>query len=152
MSDKLRKQIETELLLLRQLLSVHQPLVEKCAGGVAPTVIETSALAAMLHSFYTGMENIFKRVTIAEDRDLPRGSDTHRELLDLMSKPGVNRPAVISSQLHEQLKEYLRFRHRFRHCYSYLMEWTKMSALVLSCPTVMASIEKELGLFLQRLG
>jgi hypothetical protein len=64
--DKLRKQIAVERQQLHRLLATHRPILEKCAAR-PPSEIELSALAAMLHSFYNGTENIFKR--IAEEID-----------------------------------------------------------------------------------
>ena len=52
-----------------------------------PDDIELSALAAMLHSFYNGIENIFKRVTAELDDRLPGGEFWHRELMDCMTMP-----------------------------------------------------------------
>jgi hypothetical protein len=54
-------------------------LLEKCAVS-PPNDIELSALAAMLHSFYNGMENIFKRVTLELGDRMPGGESWHKEL------------------------------------------------------------------------
>jgi hypothetical protein len=73
--DKLRKQVAVELEQLKHLLEVHRSLLTKCITDT-PDPIEVSALAAMLHSFYTGVENIFKRIAVslrwctAERRDV----------------------------------------------------------------------------------
>jgi hypothetical protein len=48
------------------------PLLAQCRN-TAPTEIELSALAALLHSFYTGVENIFKRVTVELDGEPVHG-------------------------------------------------------------------------------
>lgn len=61
----------------------------------------------MLHSFYTGVENIFKRIAVEIDNNLPGGAFWHSELLDLMMQPGASRPPVISVDLRARLKEYL---------------------------------------------
>jgi hypothetical protein len=57
-----------------------QPLLSKCRETV-PTDIELSALAAVLHSFYTGVENIFKRLAVEVDGQPPQGEAWHRDLL-----------------------------------------------------------------------
>ena len=59
--DKFRKQQATEREQLQRLLFGIQRLLTQCRD-TPPTEIELSALAATLHSFYTGVENIFKRV------------------------------------------------------------------------------------------
>lgn len=96
MSDKLHKQIAVELQQLNRLLEVHQPLLDKCTNE-APNEIEISALAAMLHSFYTGIENIFKRIALESGEALPAGEAWHRSLLDLITCPSSMRAAVIST-------------------------------------------------------
>ena len=64
MWNRLSKQTAVELEQLDRLIETHRPLLTKCASET-PSNIELSALAAMLHSFYTGIENIFKRVAVA---------------------------------------------------------------------------------------
>jgi len=54
---KLKKQIHLELEQLDLLLKRYRNLIEKCRTE-APTEIEIDALATLLHSFYTGVENI----------------------------------------------------------------------------------------------
>jgi hypothetical protein len=76
--DKFRKQQAAEREQLHRLLSRIQPLLTKCRD-TAPTEIELSALAATLHSFYTGVENIFKRVAFELDGEPVRGDVWHRK-------------------------------------------------------------------------
>jgi hypothetical protein len=61
--DSLQEQVTVERDQLHRLLDVHHSLLEKCAA-MPPNEVELSALAAMLHSFYNGIENIFKRTTL----------------------------------------------------------------------------------------
>ena len=104
MWDRLRKQIEVEIEQLQRLLATHVPLLEQ-SKEAAPTEIELSALAAMLHSFYTGIENIFKRVALEVDKTVPRGEFWHRELLERVSHRSQFRPPVISPGLKEKLRD-----------------------------------------------
>jgi len=147
-SDKLRKQIAIELQQLNHLLDVHRPLLDQCTSE-APSEIEISALAAMLHSFYTGIENILKRIMLESGEALPSGEAWHRELLDAMTKPGSARAAVISILLRDRLRDYLRFRHVFRQAYSFNLRWDKMTTLVLGCAETLRLLEAELGDWLQ---
>ena len=128
--DKFRKQQAAEREQLTRLLATMRPLLSQCAE-TAPTDIELSALAAALHSFYTGVENIFKRVAVELDGQPPQGDSWHRDLLLRMKAPGPDRPALLSAELHDTLLDYLRFRHVFRNAYSFDLDWQKLSPLVL---------------------
>lgn len=147
MWDRLRKQISVELDQLNRLLEMHSTLLVKCVDTV-PDDIERSALAAMLHSFYTGIENVFKRITVELGDTLPRGEFWHRELLDAMTCPGTRRKAVISGSLRDLLREYLGFRHVFRQAYYFQLRWERMASLVLGCEKALRSLETELNAFL----
>jgi hypothetical protein len=72
MSAKLAAFVDVELAQLHQLLAEHRPLLLKVRDQV-PDSIERSAVAAMLHSFYTGIENLLKRIAIECEGGLPLG-------------------------------------------------------------------------------
>ena len=146
--DKFRKQQAAEREQLQRLLSGIQPLLLKCRDA-APTEIELSALAATLHSFYTGVENIFKRIAVELDGEPVHGDAWHRELLLRMKTPNTRRPALLSEELHDTLNEYLRFRHVFRNAYSFDLDWQKMSPLVLRLEETFQRLENALNAFLK---
>ncbi len=146
--DKFRKQQATEREQLQRLLMGMNRLLAKCRD-TAPTEIELSALAATLHSFYTGTENIFKRVAVELDGEPLRGDAWHRELLRRMKTPTAHRPALLSEELHDSLNEYLRFRHVFRNAYSFDLDWRKMSPLALAFGETFTKLEKALDDFLK---
>lgn len=148
MWPKLAKQINVEREQLRRLIAIHSKLLVNCASQI-PNDIELSALAALLHSFYTGVENIFKRVAVELDGKTPRGEAWHRQLLDVMAASTRVRGALISESLRDTLSEYLAFRHVFRQAYSFDLRWEKMSALVLNCEATFRLLETELEAFLQ---
>jgi hypothetical protein len=147
-SDRFRKQQATEREQLQRLLFGIHGLLTKCRD-TAPTEIELSALAATLHSFYTGVENIFKRVSVELDGEPVRGDSWHRELLMRMKTPTARRPALLSEELHDTLNEYLRFRHVFRNAYSFDLDWRKMSPLVLRLEETFQRLESELNAFVK---
>ena len=146
---KFRKQQATEREQLQRLLSGIHPVLTKC-HDTAPTEIELSALAATLHSFYTGAENIFKRVAAELDGEPVRGEAWHRELLLRMKTPTARRPALLSEELHDTLNEYLRFRHVFRSAYSFDLDWQKMAPLVLRLEETFQKLENALDDFLNK--
>ena len=148
MWNELDKQVRVERQQLRQLLETHRPLLHKCSG-MEPDAIELSALAAMLHAFYTGIENIFKRIEVELGEELPRGDGWHRQLLGAMTRHGRSRPPVISPSLEEALRDYLSFRHVFRQAYTFQLKWARMSRLVLECDATLGRLERELDAFLK---
>lgn len=150
MSDRLKKQIAVELEQLRTLLEAHSSLLKKCEEE-EPNIIELSALAAMLHSFYSGIENIFKRAAKEMDGGEPKGEAWHRQLLDAMAAASPKRPSIISPSLRETLKGYLDFRHLFRHSYVFNMQWAKMEELVRSCEDTLEKFGLELDEFMKKL-
>lgn len=144
--DKFRKQQAAEREQLTRLLATMQPLLSQCRE-TAPTDIELSALAAALHSFYTGVENIFKRVAVELDGQPPQGDSWHRDVLLRMKTTGTNRPALLSIELHDTLLDYLRFRHVFRNAYSFDLDWQKLSPLVLQLEDTFRRLEAALDKF-----
>lgn len=66
MWDELASQIEFECGQLQKLFDLFRPVVDRCAQGV-PGRFEVAALGAMLHSFYGGVENVFKRISLEVD-------------------------------------------------------------------------------------
>lgn len=149
MWDKLRKQVAVEREQLQGLLESYRPLLEKCAT-TPPSDIELSALAAMLHSFYNGVENIFKRVAVELGDPLPGGESWHQELLVAMAQATRHRKPVISLGLRGRLREYMEFRHFFRHAYIFSLRWDRMKGLVLGCDDGLRQLGAELDSFLRK--
>ena len=128
----------------------YRPLLARLAAR-EPDIIERSALASMLHSFYTGVENIFKRIAIASDGGLPGGHNWHRDLLASMAQPGARRPAALSLAARLALRPYLDFRHVFRHGYGFDLQWDKMARLVRGCEETWRLVQRELAEFMAAL-
>jgi hypothetical protein len=143
---ELKKQVETERSQLHRILETHRGLLERCRE-IQPTADELAALAAILHAFYNGVENIFKRIAVALDGGAPQGEFWHSELIERMATPSKKRPALLSDALNERLQEYLDFRHVFRHAYTFDLKWAKMKHLAVECVAVLQKLEKELETF-----
>jgi hypothetical protein len=144
-----RRQAELELLQLQQLLKAHAALIDKCRR-IPPDQIECSALAAMLHSFYTGVENILKRAAREIDRQPIEGGSWHRQLLQQMTIATPLRPALISDGMVALLQAYLGFRHFFRNAYTHTFDWAEMRDLVTGCESTLQRFAGELAAFLDK--
>jgi hypothetical protein len=143
LSDRLTKQISTELQQLDLLLLTYRDLLRKVMDS-DPDLIERAALAALLHSFYNGVENILRRIALESDGPQLRGESWHAELLDAMSSQVAGRSSVIPRPLRERLQEYLEFRHFFRSSYSFQLQWDKMRPLVLGLEQTVADLKNSL--------
>ena len=93
--------------------------------------ILSDSLAMCIHSFYTGIERIFKAIIREVDGVNSSGPEWHRNLLSAMSVecPGV-RPAVISEDTFRSLDDYRAFRHLFRNIYTYRIEPKRIFELI----------------------
>jgi len=148
-SDRLRKQIEVERAELSALIETHRDLIDKCRVE-DPTPVELSALAAILHSFYGGIENVLKRIALEADGSMPTGESWHRRLLEQMARSEGERVPVISVALQEDLEAFLRFRHFFRHGYVLRLKWSPMKDLVLACETMLHRFFDEIDRFMEQ--
>lgn len=146
MWPEVEEQVTVERAQIDQLFVAYQTTINKSRKD-EPNFIEISALATMLHSFYTGIENIFKRIALEIDGNIPSGISSHSDLLVQMSRPMGNRPAVISETIQVRLSAYLSFRHVFRHAYSFHLEWAKMRDLVIQSQATWQQLQTELDQF-----
>jgi hypothetical protein len=146
--DDLRGEIESQRRELVLLMETFRPLLARFTERDADP-FEASAAASFLHSFYTGIETVLKRIAMSMGNPMTKSETWHRDLLDSMSRSAGGRPAVISSPLRNKLKEYLGFRHMYRQAYSHRMKWERMKPLALESEAVFRQFECELGAFLE---
>ena len=133
-----------------QLLTAYADLLERVQQRT-PDLVEVTAIASVLHSFYNGLENIFLSIAKGLDQQVPTGSQWHRDLLVQMSQQTANRGGVISAELARKLADYLGFRHFHRHSYSFFLEWGELKKLVTPLQEVWAQVKEELYKFLESL-
>jgi len=149
-SEMIRDDIRTEFELLNHLLATHRTLLQKHYSP-EPDAAELSALAAVLHSFYTGLESLLKRIVVHMDGQRPEGPAWHSELLEAVAHPTDRRSAVISLAMRDRLRGYLGFRHVFRHGYLFQLRWHLMAPLVAECEDTLRRVEAELRRFVEGL-
>jgi hypothetical protein len=101
--------------------------------------LEIAGVAAMLHNFYNGIENVLKQVFHQREIPVPRGESWHRDLLLLAAQAHL-----LSEVLVNDLKPYLAFRHFFSHGYALDLVPQRMEPLVRSARSVFGRVKGEL--------
>jgi hypothetical protein len=150
LADNVVSPVTFEIGQIDQLLAVYADLADRVQQR-PPDLVEITAIASVLHSFYNGLEHIFLSIAKGLDQQVPTGDQWHRDLLIHMTRETANRGSVISTALARKLADYLGFRHFYRHSYSFFLEWDKLQGLVMSLREVWAQVKEDLRIFLRRL-
>jgi len=146
----LRAELYSELDELKKL---HQDFQEYTSEHQSPySWDELRVLAGLLHDFYNGVENIFKRVINRIDHypEILQGEDSHHAILKYMTQDVENiRPAFLSEDICDKLEEYLRFRHLVRHAYGHRYKEERMKPLIDNYPQVFSAFLQEVENFIE---
>lgn len=151
MSDRLRKPVNAALQELHGTVHALDELIDRLEAGHEPTNIELYALAYMLETFYTWVENVLKCIARALDEPLPSGMAWHKKLLRQMACPGKERPAVLSESLHHDLSRLRSFRHRSRNLSLEFVAWNLVKPLALAAPDTLAQFDEAITHFLDQM-
>ena len=149
LTEKLVKGIKFELDEIENLFDLYRE--ELFELNREPNLIELTAMASVLHSFYCGIERIFILIAKNIDKNVPYDINWHKTLLSKMTTPNEFRGIVISENTKNELSEYLAFRHFYRHSYSTRLKWEELKKLVLPIQENWGKIRSEIFSFIRKL-
>lgn len=101
--------------------------------------LELAGIAALVHSFYNGIENILKQAVREKGCQLPQGQTWHRDLIQLALSKNI-----ISKSTGESLKPYLAFRHFFSHAYAFEIYAERIIPLVEGANEVLKCLQSDI--------
>ncbi len=124
--DELRSEINIELeaiaATLQELVSLYSDV-----KGKEPTVREITAAASFMAQFYSGIENILKRISRFHSVPVLIGETWHIELFRSFCSPSHKKlPVLFDESLALSLSPYRKFRHVVFHGYGFQLDWDRM--------------------------
>jgi hypothetical protein len=111
---------------------------------------EQTAAAAFLAQFYSGLENILKRIAHYHKIPLPTGETWHVELFQRFCSPAYpGLPRLFDERLASTLAPYRRFRHVAFHSYGFQLDWRRMAEGIAGVESVSTQIKTVLAEYIQ---
>ncbi len=92
-----------------------------------PSNIQKAATSSLVAQFYTGIENILKRISKYHKVNLPKSDSWHIELFERFCESNdKNLPLLFDDFLKNELINYRKFRHFVYHGYSNKISWERL--------------------------
>jgi len=147
-ATELREEIAIELEALdatvQELVAVRHDVALR-----EPTVREKTAAAAFLAQFYSGIENILKRICHFHVVPLPTGETWHVDLFKRFCSPSYRPlPALFDESLASDLAPFRRFRHVVYHSYGFQLDWSRMQEGIATVEDVLLRVKARLSDYL----
>jgi hypothetical protein len=126
--------------------------LQRDVAGRQATIRERTAAAAFLAQFYSGIENILKRISHYCEVPLPAGETWHVALFQRFCTPAYpGLPALFDDELAVALAPYRRFRHVAFHGYGFQLEWSRLVGGVENIESTFTQLQATLSTYLVRI-
>jgi len=149
LDEIVKSKIEHELSRIDKQLSDVSPLLDLCKIKEKPDIIEMTASAQVLHSFYNGVESIIVLFFKYINEKLPNDIKWHKTLFEMAFGTNSKNINILQEDIKEKLEKYLYFRHFIRHSYSSELDWELMGPLVKEIENIWQSIRNDFEIFIK---
>jgi hypothetical protein len=148
LDDSVKIKIEHEISRIEKSLIDVKPLLDLCKLRT-PDIIEMTAAAQVLHSFYNGVESIIVLFFKYLNEKLPNDFKWHKTLFEMVFGNNTKGTKIIKEDIKKKLEKYLLFRHFIRHSYSSELDWNEMGPLIKEIEDVWGSIKFDFVTFIK---
>jgi hypothetical protein len=114
-----------------------------------PDMIEKSAVALLLQSFYNCIENIIIMIIKHFDGKLPNSSKWHKELLEKAFEESEKHRPIFRGEIKIILNDYMSMRHFIRHTYGFRLNWEQMQELTNGINDIWIIVKDDLNKFIE---
>jgi len=149
LDEIIKIKIEHEISRIDKQISDLSPLIDLCKQKEQPDIIEMTAAAQVLHSFYNGIESVSVLILKNMDEKLPDDSKWHKTLFEMSFGANSKNIKIFNNGIKEKLEKYLYFRHFIRHSYSSELDWKLMGTLVKEIEDVWKIIKNDFVIFIE---
>ena len=140
--------IEYEISRIEKLLGDVKPLLDLCKLK-EPDIIEMTAAAQVLHSFYNGVESVIVLFFKYVNEKLPNDHKWHKTLFEMAFGNNLRNITIIRNDIKKKVEEYLLFRHFIRHSYSSELKWSQMKPLINELNEIWKLIKTDFEIFIK---
>ena len=148
MDEVAKIKIKHEISRIDKSLGDVRPLLDLCKIK-EPDIIEITAAAQVLHSFYNGMESILILFLKYKNEKIPNDIKWHKTLFEMAFGTNSQNIKIINNEIKKKLEKYLLFRHFIRHSYSSELDWDEMGPLINEIDTIWKIVKNDFEEFIE---
>jgi len=148
LDESIKIKIEHEISRIDKLLNDVKPLLDLCKLK-EPDIIEMTASAQVLHSFYNGIENIIVLFFKYMNEKLPNDNKWHKTLFEMAYGDNLKNIKIFRNEIKKKMEDYLLFRHFIRHSYSSELKWNQMKPLVIGINEIWEMVKIDFSIFIK---
>jgi len=149
LDENVKIKIRHEISRIDKSLNEVNPLLNLCKIKEQPDIIEKTASAQILHSFYNGVESIIILLFKYMNEKLPNDLRWHKTLLEMAFGTNSKNVIILNDEIKIKLEKYMSFRHFIRHSYSSELDWMIMGPLVIEIENIWQIIKTDFETFIE---